>query len=95
MTYDLRIHPDALDYLNTLDNNTKEQLKTKIKVLEDRPKLNRPGADIEKLRDANPEAYSLRIGKYRAIYRVNNDTVWITDIGLHKIYQRRKKGGKK
>lgn len=95
MTYDIRVHPDVLDYLNNLGDKTKKRLKDKIKVLEDRPKLNRSGADIEKIHDANPEAYSLRIGNYRVIYSVNNDTVWVTDIGLHKIYQRSKKSGKK
>jgi len=61
-----------------------------MRVLEDRPKLKRAGADIKKIRDVDPEAYRLRIGDYRVIYAVEEDTVWITEIMLRgKGYRRR------
>jgi mRNA interferase RelE/StbE len=60
-----------------------KQLKSKIRVLENHPKLKRSGADIKKIRDANPEAYRLRIGDYRVIYVIEEGIVWITEI-MHR-----------
>jgi len=80
MRYEIRLHPNAISFLNKLNQKTKERLISKIRVLEDRPKLKRAGADIKKIKDANPEAYRLRVGDYRVIYAVEEDTVWITEI---------------
>jgi mRNA interferase RelE/StbE len=81
MKYEIRIHSNNAErILNRLDLEVKKRLKDKIRVLEDRPKLKRAGADIKKIRNANPEVYRLRIGDYRVIYTVENNTVWITEI---------------
>jgi len=80
MRYEIRLHPNAVSSLDKLNQSTKERLASKIRVLKDRPKLKRAGADIKKIKDANPEAYRLRIGNYRVIYSVENNTVWITEI---------------
>jgi|LGVE01.1.fsa_nt_gb mRNA interferase RelE/StbE len=81
MKYEIRIHSNNAErILNRLDRGVKERLKDKIRVLEDRPKLKRAGADIKKIRNANPEVYRLRIGDYRVIYAVENNTVLITEI---------------
>ena len=80
MRYEIRLHPDAVSFLGKLNQKTRERLISRIKVLEDRPKLKRAGADVKKIKDANPEAYRLRIGDYRAIYAVVGDVVWITEI---------------
>jgi mRNA interferase RelE/StbE len=90
MRYEICIHPNAVNFLNKLSQKTKERLISKMRVLEDRPKLKRAGADIKKIRDVDPEAYRLRIGDYRVIYAVDEDTVWITEIMLRgKGYRRR------
>jgi mRNA interferase RelE/StbE len=83
MSYEIRLHPKAASFLNRCNQATKEQLKSKIRVLENHPKLKRSGADIKKIRDANPEAYRLRIGDYRVIYVIEESTVWITEI-MHR-----------
>ncbi len=81
MKYEIRIHPNNAECIfNKVDIETKERLKAKIRVLEDSPKKKRAGADIKKMKNANPEAYRLRIGDYRVIYSVENNTVWITEI---------------
>ncbi len=80
MRYEIRLHPNAISSLNKLNQSTKERLISKIRVLKDRPKLKRAGADIKKIKDANPEAYRLRVGDYRVIYAVEEDVVWITEI---------------
>jgi mRNA-degrading endonuclease RelE of RelBE toxin-antitoxin system len=51
--------------------------------LEKYPKIKRSGADIKRIRDANPEAYRLRIGDYRVIYVIEEGIVWITEI-MHR-----------
>ena len=90
MRYEVCIHQNAVIFLNTLSQKTKERLISKMRVLEDRPKLKRAGADIKKIRDVDPEAYRLRIGDYRVIYAVEEDTVSITEIMLRgKGYRRR------
>ena len=62
MRYEIRLHPNAISALDKLNQSTKERLISKIRVLKDRPKLKRAGADIKKIKDANPEAYRLRVG---------------------------------
>lgn len=76
MRCEIRLHPNAISSLDKLNQSTKERLISKIIVLKDRPKLKRAGADIKKIKDANPEAHRLRIGAYRVIYAV----VWVTEI---------------
>ena len=83
MSYEIRLHPKAASFLSKRNQATKEQLKSKIKILGNHPKLKRSGADIKKIRDANPEAYRLRIGDYRVIYVVEDGVVWITEI-MHR-----------
>ena len=83
MSYEIRLHPKAVRFFNRCNPATKEQLKSKIRVLENHPKLKRSGADIKKIRDANPEAYRLRIGDYRVIYIIEEGIVWITEI-MHR-----------
>ena len=81
MKYEILIHSNNAErILNRLDPEVKERLKDKIRVLQDSPKVKRAGADIKKIRNAKPEAYRLRIGDYRVIYTVENNTVWITEI---------------
>lgn len=83
MSYEIRLHPKAASFLSKRNHATKEQLKSKIKILGNHPKLKRSGTDIKKIRDANPEAYRLRIGDYRVIYVVEDGVVWITEI-MHR-----------
>jgi mRNA interferase RelE/StbE len=83
MNYEIRLHPKAASFLSKRNQATKEQLKSKIKVLEKYPKIKRSGADIKRIRDANPEAYRLRIGDYRVIYVIEEGIVWITEI-MHR-----------
>ena len=42
MSYEIRLHPKAASFLNRCNQATKEQLKSKIRVLENHPKLKRP-----------------------------------------------------
>lgn len=60
------------------------RIKRRMKVLEDRPTLSRPGADIRMLWGYDePPMYRLRIGDYRILYFVMDDEVRVTEV-LHR-----------
>ena len=73
MTYKVLLYEDAVKMLNSIPPPAKERITKGLKVLEDNPYFNRPGADIKKLKGTKgrQEAYRLRIGDYRAIYDVS------------------------
>ncbi|MCD4810264.1 MAG: type II toxin-antitoxin system RelE/ParE family toxin [Methanosarcinales archaeon] len=83
MSYEMRLHPKAASFLNRCNQATKEELKSKIRVLENHAKLKQSGPDIKKIRDANPEAYRLKIDDYRVICVIEEGIVWITEI-MHR-----------
>ncbi len=84
MGYDIRIHPSAVKYLRELDTDTKDRIKLALKNLENDPFRNKPKTDIKKLggTKGRENLYRLRIGDYRAVYAVEGNTVWVTEIFL-------------
>lgn len=83
--YSIRLHPDACKFLRKLEKKNKKYLILGIKKLAEKPRLRRSGADIKKLGGipGKQELYRLRIGKYRVIYAVEKNIVWITEI-MHR-----------
>lgn len=63
MKFRIFLHPKAAKFLEKLDENLKELIKSKIKGLEIRPEQGKH------LRYSN--FWSLRIGDYRAIYEID------------------------
>lgn len=84
MGYDIRVHPGVVKFLRALDADTKDRIKLALKNLENNPFRNRPKADIKKLGSTKgrENLYRLRIGEYRAVYAVEGNTVWVTEIFL-------------
>ncbi len=82
MGYDIKVHPGAAKFLRELDADTKDRIKLALRNLENDPFRNRPKADIKKLEGTKgrENLYRLRIGDYRAVYAVEGNTVWVTDI---------------
>ncbi len=82
MDYDIRFHPSAVKFLRELDVDTKDRIKLALRNLENDPFRNRPKADIKKLEGTKgrESLYRLRIGDYRAVYAVEGNTVWVTEI---------------
>ena len=85
MSFDVKLHPDAVKFLVSLNPETKERLKSGIKNLEMDPFKSRPHADIKKLKGTKKrnDLYRLRIGDYRMIYSVEENTIFILEIILH------------
>ena len=91
MSYDIRVHPGAVKFLRELDADTRDRIKLELRNLENDPFRNRPKADIKKLEGTKgrENLYRLRIGDYRAVYAVEGNTVWVTEIFLRgKGYRR-------
>lgn len=59
----------AAKAIKSLDNKMKQRMKTAIEGLIEIP----PKGDIKKLQGANPVVYRLRIGKYRVIYKYDDE----------------------
>lgn len=79
--FEVRLHPGVVKFINELDDSTQRRIKEKLRSLERDPWHSRPGADIKKLSGTKgrQDLYRLRIGNYRFIYAVEENTVWITD----------------
>lgn len=82
--FEIRVHPDAVKFLADLKPETKERLKSGIRNLEIDPFKNRPQVNIEKLKGTKKreDLYRLRIGDYRIIYAVEDNTVFVLEIML-------------
>jgi len=84
MAFDIRLHPGAVKFLKGLDEDSRNRIKSTLRSLEDDPFKNRSKADIKKMKGTKgrEDLYRLRIGDYRAVYAVEGDTVWVTEIFL-------------
>jgi mRNA interferase RelE/StbE len=82
MSFEIRLHPDVVKFLADLNQETKERLKSGIKSLENDPFKGRSRSDIKKLKGTKKreDLYRLRIGNYRVIYAVEENTVFILEI---------------
>jgi len=82
MSHEVRLHPDAVKFLGTLDDRTKNHIIAAIRQLEQDPSRSRPKADIKKLKGikGRQDLFRLRVGDYRVIYAVEGKVVWVTEI---------------
>ena len=82
MSFEIKLHPDAVKFLVNLNPETKERLKSGIKNLEIDPFKSRSHADIKKLKGTKKrdDLYRLRVGDYRVIYAVEENTVLVLEI---------------
>ena len=82
MSFEIKLHPDAVKFLVDLNPETKERLKSGIKSLEIDPFKSRSRSDIKKLKGTKKrdDLYRLRIGDYKVIYAVEENTVLVLEI---------------
>lgn len=82
MSFEIKLHPDAVKFLVDLNPETKERLKSGIKSLEIDPFKSRSRSDIKKLKGTKKrdDMYRLRVGDYRVIYAVEENTVLVLEI---------------
>ena len=82
--YFLNLDKDAKAFLKKLDKFEEKRILNKLEDLKDNPELGKP------LTGNLAGLWSLRIGKYRALYRILNDKliIIVLDIGHRKkIYE--------
>jgi len=78
------LSPKAAKYLERLDEPIKSRIKTALKKLESEP----PQGDVKNL--SGQPGFRLRIGAYRVLFGIKDDTIIVTDIGLRgQIYKGR------
>jgi len=83
--YEIIFDASAANFFKKLDKNLQERIGKKIGLLKDNPKLGKP------LTGNLAGLWSLRVDKYRALYRILNDKliIFILDIGHRKnIYEK-------
>lgn len=80
MSYKLRFHELALAEWNKLDNSIREPLKNKLAERLNKPRV--PAAALAGMHDCY-KIKLLRVG-YRLVYRVEDETVFITVIAVGK-----------
>jgi mRNA interferase RelE/StbE len=80
MTFKLRFHVLALKEWRALDNNIREPLKKKLIERLDNPRV--PSAALHGM----PDCYKIKLRQagYRLVYRVDDDTVFVTVIAVGK-----------
>jgi len=78
------VSKSAARQLERLERKAAQRVRGKLRVLEDDPFRNRPGADIRLLwGDDDPPLYRLRVGDYRILYFVAGKEVRVTEV-LHR-----------
>ena len=82
MAFEVKLSNHSAKYIGGLDYETGQRIKDGLKSLQKNPFLSRPGADIKMLRGVKGgnNLYRLRVGDYRALYEIFNNTVLITKI---------------
>jgi len=80
MSYKLRFHKDALTEWKKLDASIRLHFKTKLKERLENPRV--PSSALSGM----PNCYKIKLRAvgYRLIYRVDDDTVYVTVIAVGK-----------
>ncbi len=78
--YEVRLEDNARRFLKKLDKETNKKLIKKFRSLEENPELGKP------LTGNLAGLWSLRVGKFRAIYKIqrNELIILVLDIGHRK-----------
>lgn len=80
MSYKLRFHELALQEWNKLDKSLREQFKKKLAQRLKQPRV--PAAALSNM----PDCYKIKLRQagYRLVYRVEDDTVFVSVIAVGK-----------
>ena len=81
MPFIVMLSPDAQKYLDNLDKKRAGIIRKHLKELEKDPFKPRAGCDIDIVAGSGrPPMYRLRIGEFRAIYFVEGNEIYVTDL---------------
>jgi mRNA-degrading endonuclease RelE of RelBE toxin-antitoxin system len=78
IAFKVRISPQVGKYLKSLDKRDAREIKDHINELKDDPFTPRSQCDIIKEKGKRPPLYRLRVGRHRAEYFIEGDTVFIS-----------------
>jgi mRNA interferase RelE/StbE len=81
MPFIVMLSPDAQKYLDSLDKKRAENIKKHLKELEKDPFKPRAACDIDIVAGSGrPPMYRLRMGEFRAMYFVEDQAIFVTDL---------------
>lgn len=78
----VELAPKVAKYLSRMDNKSKERIVSALKQLSKEP----PHGDIKKMQ--GKDGFRLRVGKYRALFDVTENSIIVYDIDVRgQIYK--------
>ncbi len=81
MPFTVMLSPDAKEYLDSLDDKRARNIRKHLKELEKDPFLPRAACDIDIVAGSGgPPMYRLRMGEFRAVFFVEEQAVFVTDL---------------
>ena len=81
MPFIVMLSPDAQKYLDNLDKKRAGNIKKHLKELEKDPFKPRAACDIDIVAGSGrPPMYRLRMGEFRAMYFVEDQAIFVTDL---------------
>ncbi|MEM3762073.1 MAG: type II toxin-antitoxin system RelE/ParE family toxin [Archaeoglobaceae archaeon] len=84
MNYEIFLSKQANDFLQKLDVETRARIKEKLIKLSENP-FSIPYKKIK----GRENTYSIRVGKYRIIYTLRREEIWILKIDKReRVYER-------
>ncbi len=64
----------------SLQKKLQERIKNALEELEINPNQPRSGADIKPLKKTQPQKHRIRVGEYRIIYLIEDNTVHVIEV---------------
>jgi mRNA interferase RelE/StbE len=81
MPFTVMLSPDAKEYLDSLDDKRARNIRKHLKELEKDPFKPRSACDIDIVAGSGrPPMYRLRMGEFRAVFFVEEQAVFVTDL---------------
>ncbi len=80
MTYSVLVSRTFQKQFHSLDIEMRDRIRTALILLQDDPFTPRSGADIKPLVHTMPKKFRLRVGDYRVIYAVDEETVKVIEV---------------
>jgi len=82
MSYEVEPHPEVAKTLAGMNPKIRSRIIRALRTLQKNPFQRRSGADIIRLKGTRgrQDLFRLRIGDHRAIYAVEDNVVYVTDL---------------
>jgi mRNA interferase RelE/StbE len=82
MPYEVRLHREVAKTLSRISPELRSRIIKALRSLQTDPFRSRSGADIARLSGTKgrQDLFRLRVGDYRAIYAVEKDFIYVTDL---------------